>query len=157
MTATPATTSTRRTARRRLAACLAAALMLAPLAIAPRSADAQGTVVPAVESRLYFGMSSEDGSGVSEQEFATFLRDEVTPRFPDGLTLVSVYGQSSGSTAPNVIQERTKLLILVHEDTPEAAAKLAELKEIYRERYGQIGVFHTRSPVEIVVSDGAGD
>lgn len=31
---------------------------------------------------------------VTDEEFSQFLNDEVTPRFPDGLTLLKGYGQS---------------------------------------------------------------
>lgn len=127
------------------------------LGLASEAARAGERTFPAIESRLYFGMSSADGTGVSEQAFADFLANEITPRFPDGLTLISVYGQSAGATPPTVIQERTKLLIVVHPDTEEAAAKTAEIKRLYTERFDQNSVFHTRAPVEIVLEAEGGE
>ena len=137
----------------------AAVLLLAALLPfgAPPASAAEERVVPAVESRLYFGMHSPDGSGVSEQEWRDFLATVVTPRFPGGLTVIPVYGQSGGATPPAVIEERTKLLIVVHPDTPEDNAKMAEIKSIYLERFAHTGVFHTRAPVGIVLPPAAGN
>mgnify|MGYP006290470817 CR=1 FL=1 len=135
--------------RLRLAAALLLAVLCSPAALADER------VVSAVESRLYFGLSSADGTGVSEQAFADFLAREITPRFPDGLTLISVYGQSAGATPPAVLQERTKLLIVVHPDTEDANDAMRIIKELYVRRFGQTSVFHTRSPVEVVLPAGA--
>jgi len=131
-----------------VAAVLAVLLSLSPLA--GRGAIAQSDTAM-VQSTLYFGLESP-GGGVSEQEWATFLSDEVAPRFPDGLTVLSAYGQGSSTRAYGTatLGVTTKMLILVHPDTPEATAKLTELKSIYKERFAQTGVFHTRQPIQIV-------
>jgi hypothetical protein len=39
-------------------------------------------------TELYFGSGKPDGSSVTEKEFRAFVDKEVTPRFPDGLTLL---------------------------------------------------------------------
>jgi hypothetical protein len=108
-----------------------------------------GEATGAVQSMLYFGLKSDDGSGVSEQEWAAFLAEIVTPRFPDGLTVLDAYGQSRGSGAePDAIKAQlTKVLIVVHGSTPEAATALAEIKAEYRRRFAKSRVFHTETPV----------
>ena len=45
-----------------------------------------------IRTTLYFGLSRPKGS-VSELEWQVFLRDEVTRRFPDGLTVWQAEGQ----------------------------------------------------------------
>ncbi|MGX1306905.1 hypothetical protein AB7M35_001625 [Amorphus suaedae] len=129
-----------------VAVVLAAFLAASPLM--GRDASAQSDTAM-VQSTIYFGMESPDG-GVSEQEWSTFLADEVTPRFPDGLTVLSAYGQGTSTKASGVLTETTKMLVIVHPDTAEATGKLGELKSIYKERFHQTGVFHTRQPVEVV-------
>jgi hypothetical protein len=106
----------------------------------------------AVESTLYFGMKSADGSGVSEQEWTHFLAEVITPRFPDGLTVVQVYGQAGNQRAkPDaVLAETTKMLIIVHPNTAEAANALGEIKAEYKARFNNLGVFHTDAPVRMV-------
>ncbi len=113
---------------------------------------ASGEDIAAVQSTLYFGLKSDDGAGVSEQEWAAFLAEVVTPRFPDGLTVIDAYGQSRLIVAePDAIKTQlTKVLIVVHAPTPDAAAALAEIKAEYRRRFAKSRVFHTETPVAIV-------
>jgi hypothetical protein len=108
--------------------------------------------VAAVQSALYFGLKSDDGSGVSEQEWSAFLAEIVTPRFPDGLTVLDAYGQSRLIVAESdaVGSQPTKVLIVVRAPTPEAASLLAEIKNEYRRRFAKSRVFHTDTPVTIV-------
>lgn len=132
-----------------LCAVVAALLILSPM----RAAMAQATpdTAKTVQSTLYFGMRSPAG-GISEQEWVAFLTDEVTPRFPDGLTVLNAYGQTG--TGPgdsgSMLREQTKVLIVVHADTADARESLASLKEMYKERFPGAAVFHTRTMVEIV-------
>jgi hypothetical protein len=48
-----------------------------------------------VDTKLYFGLGPADRpeKGISEAHWRDFLDKEVTPRFPDGLSVVDVYGQ----------------------------------------------------------------
>jgi len=66
---------------------------------------------------LYFGLSRKGGT-VSEREWRSFLRNEVTPRFPEGLTVWQADGQYRTSDG-SVARERAKVLLLVHDDTPQ--------------------------------------
>lgn len=104
-----------------------------------------------VQAQLYFGLRSADGSGVSEQEWARFLSDVVTPRFPDGLTVLGAYGQGrSGPPTPIVVAETTKLLIIVHPDDAASRQKLAEIKQEYAKAFNQDSVFHVELPARLV-------
>ena len=60
------------------------------------------------ETNLYFGSSKPDGTAVTP-EFNNFLDHKVTPRFPDGLTLLVGLGEcrnSSGTILNSVVIER---------------------------------------------------
>lgn len=104
-----------------------------------------------LQSQLYFGLRSDDGSGVSEQEWAQFVADVVTPRFPDGLTILNAYGQSrSSARAAGTLTETTKLLIIVHPATDAASKKLGEIKTEYARRFNQDSVFHIELPARMV-------
>ena len=73
-----------------------------------------------VRTTLYFGLQRPKGS-VSELEWQMFLRDEVTLRFPDGLTVWEAEGQWKTSDGA-IGHERSKVLLLVHADTLDAHA-----------------------------------
>ena len=91
-----------------------------------------------VRTTLYFGTARPKGT-VSELEWQVFLRDEVTKRFPDGLTVWDAQGQwrTSGGT---IDQERTKVLLLVHADSATARAAVLEVIAKYRQVFEQESV-----------------
>jgi hypothetical protein len=71
-----------------------------------------------VRTTLYFGLARPKGS-VTELEWQIFLRDEVTRRFPDGLTVWEAEGQWR-TPAGSIDHEQSKVLLLVHPDTAAA-------------------------------------
>lgn len=133
--------------KRSILACLSLAVfMIAVIAATPlRAQDA------AVQTNLYFGLTDEAGVTISEEQWRAFVFEEVTPRFPRGLTVVDAYGQSHPPASVAEMEDRrTKLLILVHPDIAEAAKAVAEIKAAYMIRFDRDSVFHTETPVRIV-------
>ena len=105
-----------------------------------------------IETTLYFGLDLPDGERVSEENWADFLAGVVTPRFPDGFTVIDAYGQwrdPSVADAP-IVRETTKIIVIVHPATAEAGGRVSEIKSLYMERFRQKSVFHTDAPVRLV-------
>ncbi len=79
-----------------------------------------------LDTRLYFGLGPADHpeQGISEIKWRDFLDREVTPRFPDGLSVLDVYGQwlSKGQTVPERLH--TKMLIIDYPDSAENRDKI---------------------------------
>ena len=90
-----------------------------------------------LRTTLYFGLGRPKGT-VSELEWQLFVRDEVTPRFPSGLTVWDAEGQwqSQGSVG----HERTKVLLLVHPDTATAQESVQAVIGRYRKAFEQESV-----------------
>ena len=104
-----------------------------------RPSDPQcGSASAQVRTTLYFGLSKQKGS-VSELEWQMFLRDEVTTRFPDGLTVWEAEGQWRQSDG-SIGHERSKVLLLVHPDTPAARTAVQAVIERYRKGFEQESV-----------------
>jgi len=101
---------------------------------------------PALEIDLYFGRDKQGGGEVSEAEWAAFLADTVTPRFPDGLSVLNVEGQTREPSG-RIVRERTKLMVVVVFDAPAHQGKVREIIEAYNTRFGQHGVFRSEQPV----------
>lgn len=100
---------------------------------------------PAIEVNLYFGRDIESGGEVSDAQWAEFVSAEVTPRFPDGLSVLNVAGQSRNSMN-QTLRERTKLLVVVVFDAPAHQPKVAAIVDAYNKRFSQISVFRTEKP-----------
>jgi hypothetical protein len=106
---------------------------------APAAAAPCGTAaLPQVRTTLYFGLARPKGA-VSELEWQLFLRDEVTARFPDGLTVWEAEGQWRRPDGV-VDHERSKVLLLVHADTSAARAAVQGLVDRYRKVFEQQSV-----------------
>jgi hypothetical protein len=91
-----------------------------------------------IRTTLYFGLSRQKGS-VSELEWQIFLRDEVTKRFPDGLTVWEAEGQWL-SPAGSIDREQSKVLLLVHADTAAARQSVQDVIQSYRKAFDQQSV-----------------
>lgn len=91
------------------------------------------------EYQLYFGLSQSDGGTISEEEWRAFLADTVTPRFPDGLTVISGNGQWRDASG-TVLREGSKLLIIYAPPGDEGRQSIDEISEIYEERFDQESV-----------------
>jgi len=139
---------------RRLIRCFAALSLLLLLAVAPLTIQphtAQAESIEAVQTTLYFGLRTGDGIEVSPLDWLAFLGETVTPRFPNGLTVLDAYGQSSRLVdGVPVGGQNTRVLIVVHPASPEATAAIAEIKAAWRARFPGAGLFHTESDVRIV-------
>src|SRR5262245_61970836 len=105
--------------------------------------DCGSTSAPQIRTTLYFGLARPKGA-VSELEWQIFLRDEVTKRFPDGLTVWEADGQWR-TPAGSIDHERSKVLLLVHADTPQARQSVQEVIGSYRREVEQDSVLWERS------------
>ena len=91
------------------------------------------------EYRLFFGRSQGTVEMVSEGAWRTFLADEVTPRFPEGLTVLDAAGQwRDGSGA--IVRERTKLLLVLAQPGENAMQRTDQIADAYKRAFGQSSV-----------------
>lgn len=109
---------------------------------------------PWVTFNLYFGRGHKDNpEAISEDDWKAFLQEVITPRFPDGLTVIDVYGQSFDSETQQINSERTKLLnvLVPHEALESSKSAVSEISRAYAERFSeQRGIFITSIPVSCV-------
>ena len=109
---------------------------------APAPGNSDGTCGPLgtahMRTTLYFGLTHRAGR-VSGSQWQTFLREEVTPRFPDGLTVWQADGQWRKSDG-RISRERAKVLLLVHEESAAVRASLVALVTGYKRSFQQESV-----------------
>lgn len=105
------------------------------------------------QSMLYFGMSRPDGSQVDEAAWKRFVDEQITPRFPDGLTWFPARGQYRGSDG-ELVREPTMVLLIVYPRSPrsatrEADARLKAIARAYAEQFDQESVLRTDSAATV--------
>jgi hypothetical protein len=83
---------------------------------------------------LYFGIGALDtqDDGVGEMRWRSFLDREVTPRFPDGLTVLDAYGQWRGHAGEEPRRLRSKVLVILCEETQANRASIEAIRAAYR-------------------------
>jgi hypothetical protein len=100
-----------------------------------------GRADPFIRTELFFGSNKPDGTVVTEQEFLSFLSQVITPRFPDGLTLLTGLGQFRNSSG-TIIRERSMLLILLYprETARKSSERIEEIRTAYVQQFQQESV-----------------
>lgn len=103
-------------------------------------------------TELYFG-SERPGPDVSRRDFAQFLDKEITPRFPDGLTLLSGRGQFREADG-TIVEETSFVLILFYpyEDRAESSARIEEIRRRYLDAFDQESVLRVDDPRPVLVA-----
>jgi hypothetical protein len=87
-----------------------------------------------IRCELYFGVGSfgAPDDGVSEMRWRSFLDREVTPRFPDGLTVLDAYGQWRGHPGEEPSRLRSKMLVILCEDTAANRAAIDAIRVAFK-------------------------
>jgi hypothetical protein len=143
-----------RTIRSLRAAVLAPVLLACVFSVEAGAAAAAERCRPPLEPwdqvELYLGRGLGGDAVVSEEAFQDFLAEVVTPRFPEGLSVVDVAGQFR--VGEEIVREPTKLLILLVPDAAEVAPEVGEIIAAYKERFDQLSVLQAEHPVCVVFS-----
>ena len=87
----------------------------------PGTSDCPEGLEPAVEYRLYFGLTDGGGTEISQEEWQWFLDRIITPRFPNGLTVLEAYGQWDPPTG-DLVRQSTRVLVVGVPDSWEGDA-----------------------------------
>ena len=90
-------------------------------------------------AQLFFGRNIGDKPGVSETEFRRFVDEEITPRFPDGLTVLDGGGQWRGDEN-RLIREASKVVLIVLPKGRDAPARVEAVRAAYKSRFRQESV-----------------
>ena len=91
---------------------------------------------PFVEYQLFMGRGGP-GEVVDDAAWDAFLDGSVTPRFPDGLTVLDAQGQWRGSDGA-IKQERSKLLVILAPPGGDARRMLAVHRRVADDDAGSV-------------------
>ncbi|MFC3130079.1 DUF3574 domain-containing protein [Coralloluteibacterium stylophorae] len=130
-------------------------LVLASLAAATGCAlprDAAATRPDAatgwLRTELYFGLGAVDAPADAAR-WRRFLDTEVTPRFPDDFTVLDAYGQwrEPGAAMPERL--RSRLVVILHPDTPARRADIDAIRAAWTALTGDTSVLRATQPAEV--------
>jgi hypothetical protein len=120
---------------------VAAVVVLLPLVLSASAqvacrADQKASAV--VE--MMFGRKIGDRIAVTNGAWARFVDREITPRFPDGLSVVDASGQWFDPVRKRVVREPSKIVTLVLRDGEKGQGEIDAIAEAYKKRFQQQAV-----------------
>lgn len=122
----------------------------------PASSTLQGDATrPAqaqwIRTELYFSVGSVDSKegAVSPARWREFLDKEVTPRFPDGFTAFDAYGQWRDHGAKEPERLSTKVIVILHENSPKHSSDIEAIRLAYKRITGDLSVLRLSQPAEV--------
>jgi hypothetical protein len=121
-----------------------AAAVAAMLLVLLSKAEAQTACQAPQESRqvahLLFGRKIGDRLGVSAAQFGRFVDREISPRFPDGLTVFDTAGVWRDTLRGILVHEPGKVVEIVLPGAADDAERLTAIAEAYKKRFRQQSV-----------------
>ncbi len=99
---------------------------------------------PMTQTTLYFGLNRPHGPAISIAEWQSFVDNDVTSRFNEGLTVIDAKGQWLGNNG-QVAKESSKALVLIHKDGKEDA--IEALRSRYKQQFAQESVMRVDTTV----------
>lgn len=146
----PEGASAMRSGRQFLPFLLVALLTAAGAALpALGQASCAGEAFPMARLELYFGTQKPGGLAVSDAEWHAFMEEEVTPRFPDGLTVLRGYGQWRNFEGV-ITREASAVLVILYEPSAEKEAAIEDIRAAYKDRFEQESVMRVDGPTQCV-------
>jgi hypothetical protein len=133
---------------RPLLALIVAVALWAPVPALSQPSCAEGAF-PMARLELYFGTQKPGGAPVTDAEWGAFLNEEVTPRFPDGLTVLTGNGQWRNA-AGVITKETSAVLVILYEPSAEKEAAIEDIRAAYKDRFDQESVMRVDAGTQCV-------
>ena len=110
-------------------------LVLTASAVAQPALQCSGAQKSWMVAELLFGRSN-----VGDRDWDRFLVTEVTPRFPDGLTVYDARGQWRNPKTQKISRERSKVVMIAMPPGADNDARLQAVIDAYKTRFKQQSV-----------------
>lgn len=111
-----------------------------------KAASTCNTGEPMTQTTLYFGLNRPAGPAITASEWQTFVDQQVTPRFKEGLSVFDAKGQWLGNDG-KLARENSKALMLIHVPGAESEQNIEALRARYKQQFAQDSVMRVDAPV----------
>lgn len=103
-------------------------------------------------TELYFGTATSEGP-VTEAQFQDFVDREVSPRFPDGLTITKAEGRFRTEEG-DIVKEHSFVLVLLYpyETFAEGNRRIERIRSLYKKQFDQQSVLRVDDQFVVWVS-----
>ena len=101
---------------------------------------------PMTKYELFLGENIGTMGRVSDEDWRQFLTEEVTPRYPDGFTVLEGMGQWRDPMG-RIISEESRNLIVIARDPVAELPKITAIRDTYKMRFRQDAVLFVQSQI----------
>jgi Protein of unknown function (DUF3574) len=115
-------------------------LLIAPAVAGTDSIPCETSQQTRQVAHLLFGRNVADKARVTEADWIDFVAIEVSPRFPDGFTVVDATGQWRDARRGSIVHEPSKLIEIVLPGGDDDRIKIEAIAEAYKRRFEQKSV-----------------
>ncbi len=129
-----------RRAVRTATVALAMLLLASPAQAEADIIPCDGTLQAQQVAQLLFGRNVEDRARVSEADFNGFVAREVSPRFPEGFTVIDAAGQWRDARRGSIVHEAAKIIEIVLPSGEDNRRKIEAIVEAYKLQFQQQSV-----------------
>ena len=104
-----------------------------------------------LRTELYFGIGvvDDENAASGEKRWHEFLDREVTPRFPDGLSVYDVYGQWRSKGHDDIERLHSKELMVLYEDSAAHRADIEAIRTAWKKQTGDESVLRVTQPADV--------
>jgi uncharacterized protein DUF3574 len=95
---------------------------------------------PREVAELLFGRNIGVRLGVSETQWGRFVDREISPRFPDGFTVLDAKGAWRDTARKTIVHEPSKVVEIVLPGKPDDVERLNQIAAAYKTRFRQQSV-----------------
>ena len=114
-----------------------------------QTAECHAGQKPQEVAQLLFGRNIGDRLAVSETQWGRFVDREISPRFPDGLTVFDAKGEWRDTARKTIVHEPSKVVEIVLPGKPDDVDELNQIAQAYKSRFRQqsVGILVRRACV----------
>lgn len=124
----------------RLLGAGAFALLIMTMPVLAQGIACSDPLKPMLEIDLMFGRNIGGELGVTEQQWGDFVAAEITPRFPQGLSIDDAIGQWRDPDNNTIVKEPSKDVTIVVPQGEGIEGKIEAIVAAYKQRFQQQSV-----------------
>jgi hypothetical protein len=102
-----------------------------------------------VETDLYFGMSKNDGTIISDSAWSAFVKNNIAPTFYSGFTIASAQGRWLDEKNKKIYAEPSHIVISVNKMNKNLSEKIDSLRAAYKNIFQQESVLRIDKKVKV--------
>jgi len=95
---------------------------------------------PRIVVQLLFGRGKGDSGGITQADWSGFVANELTPRFPDGFTVIDGAGQWLNPQQGVIVKEDSKVVEIVLPSETYDATKVDAVIDAYKHQFRVLSV-----------------